>query len=118
MANFTIKRGDTVQFSGTITQGGTALDITGASLWFTAKNQYVDDDVSAIFQKTIGDGITVVNAAQGLITILLSPSDTTGLSKVKTILVYDLQLKDTNSKIYSIASGNLVVEPDVTNSTS
>ena len=117
MSNFAITRGDTVEFSASITLGGVALNITGASLWFTAKKQFIDADEDAVFQKTIGDGITVTNAASGLITIAIDPEDTEELSNVKTQLQYDLQMKDSEDKVYTVASGTLVVNPGVTTAT-
>ena len=115
MANFTFTRGDTVVLSGAVTLGGDPYNLTGATLWCTAKSKHTDADVDAIFQKTLGDGITVVNAAAGLYTIQIDPADTEALSKVKTVLVYDVQLMDSNSKIYTIASGNFIIHPDVSN---
>jgi uncharacterized protein YbjT (DUF2867 family) len=113
--NFTITRGDDVGWSGTVELSDVAYDLAGCALYFTGKNKYTDADASAIFQKTIGSGITVTNPTQGLFTIALVPADTTAIPKAKTILVWDLQLVNSAGKRYTIASGNLIVNPDVTN---
>jgi hypothetical protein len=114
MANFTMTRGDTVILSGTTTLGGDPYDLTGATLVFTAKSRYTDADEDAIFQKTEGDGITVVSAAQGLFTVEIEPDDTADVPKVKTVLFWDTQVTDSESKKYTIASGKLIINPDVT----
>lgn len=116
--NFTMTRGDTVQFSVVVTLDDVAYDLTDCSLWFTAKYKYTDDDDDAVFQKTLGDGITVTSAPQGLAAIVISPTDTDALSLIKTVLFWDLQLVDDSGNVYTIASGNLIVNPDVTQSIS
>lgn len=114
MANFTMTRGDTVILSGTTTLGGDPYDLSGATLLFTAKNRYTDDDADAVFQKSVGDGITVVSAAQGLFTVEIEPDDTADVPKVQTVLFWDTQVVDSESKKYTIASGKLIIKPDVT----
>lgn len=112
--NFTVTRGDNFGFAGTATLSDSPYDLASCTLWFTAKNKYTDLDVDAVFQKTIGDGITVTNPTQGLFTVSVLPADTADVSRVKTILYWDLQLKDADGKIFTIASGNLIINPDVT----
>lgn len=116
MADFTIYRGDTVSLNITITASGEAYNLTGKSMWFTAKTSYAVADPGT-FQKTIGNGITIVSAANGRATIVISPSDTNSLGNSKTALVYDVQVKDASGNIYTVASGNLIVVPDVTRAT-
>ena len=112
--NFAMTRGDTVSFSIAVTLSGAPFDLSSCSLWFTAKNKFTDLDNAAVFQKTIGNGIVVTNAVQGLATVTILPADTNSLSLIKTILFWDLQLKDSSNNIYTINSGNLIVSPDVT----
>lgn len=118
MADFIIYRGDTPTFNVAVTWGGEVFPLTGCSMWFTAKYAYADDDADAVFQKTIGDGITVTNAGCGEAEITLSSSDTSSLSSSKVMLVYDLQIRNAEGKIYTVAYGNIVVLPDVTRSVS
>ena len=112
--NFAMTRGDTVSFNIAVTLSGAPFDLAGCSLWFTGKNKFTDPDNAAIFQKTISHGIVVTNSTQGLATVTLLPADTISLSLVKTILFWDLQLKDSGNNIYTINSGNLIVSPDIT----
>jgi hypothetical protein len=113
--NFTMTRGDDVSWACTATLSGDPYDLASCALYFTGKSKFTDDDASAIFQKSIGDGIVVTNPTQGLFTVSLVPGDTTALSKVRTMLVWDLELVDSAGKTYTLNSGNLVVNPDVTN---
>jgi hypothetical protein len=113
--NFTMTRMDNVSLSGTATLSGSPYDLGGCSLWFTAKKKYTDADSAAIFQKSIGAGITVTSSTQGLFVVAIATTDTEAVDKVKTILVWDLQLRDSSSKTYTMASGNLIINPDVTN---
>lgn len=112
--NFTITRGDSRTLSGAVTLSGEPFNLTSCDIWFTVKYRYTDDDDDAVFQKTVGDGITVTNPTAGLITIDINPADTEDIPKVKTILVYDLQIKNSGGSKWTSASGNIVVNPDVT----
>lgn len=115
MADFTIYRGDTVALNITITASGLAYNLTGKTMWFTAKTSYSIADPGT-FQKKLGSGITVTDAANGRAQIVISASDTNSLGNSKVALVYDCQVKDSSGNIYTVASGNLIVIPDVTRS--
>lgn len=107
-------RGDTALFPFAVTDSAGAYNIAGASFWFTAKKTPCDADVSAVFQKTLADGITVTNAAAGLGQVELAEADTNTLPCSRTILTYDLQMKTAAGKVYTLAYGKLTVNPDVT----
>lgn len=112
--NLKMYRGDTAEFRVTALDiDGNPLDITGAQAWFTAKRSTTDDDVSAVFQKTVGDGITITDAPGGIMLVRLSESDTSSVTK-KEYLQYDLQVKDTGNGVWTVARGSLLVEADVT----
>jgi len=118
MADFTITKGDSVSFNIVVTSGGVAFNLTGATIWMTAKLAFGDPDSSAIFQKKTGSGIVITNPANGAATITLAATDTSPLPAFKTLLLYDIQVKDQQGGIYTVASGNLIVLPDVTLATS
>jgi len=113
-----MSRGDSRRWNFAATQNGAVYSLAGASLWFTAKKRITELDAVAVFQKTLGTGITVTDAANGLGYIELSPSDTSGLSAAKWNLEFDLQCRDSAGKIYTLAFGKLTVYPDVTITTS
>jgi len=117
VADFIIYRGDTVVLSVTVTVKEEEYSLVGAEIWFTAKPSYSTLDAAAQFQKTIGDGIAVTDAAKGKFTVTISATDTYSMASSKTILLYDCQVKESGGNVYTIASGNIIVMPDVTRAT-
>lgn len=117
MTDFTITRGDTISLTVVVTASGAIYPLIGVQMWFTAKNSLNDPDSAAVFQKTVGSGIVITGPTLGQATITILPADTAGLPSSKTLLVYDLQIEDSNGQVYTAASGNLIVVPDVTRST-
>ena len=117
MTELSMYRGDTKSWPFTIEVNGVALNITGASFWFTAKNKISDADVDAVFQKTVGDGITITSASEGKIEVKLAEGDTNTLTKRKR-LHFDLQMKEASGDVSTPMAGVLVVDLDVTRSTS
>lgn len=114
MSNLKMYRGDTAEFRVTALDiDGEPLNLTGASAWFTAKNNTADLDNAAVFQKTIGDGITVVNAVGGIMLVRLAEVDTSSITG-KVFLQYDLQVKDATDGVWTVSRGVILVESDVT----
>lgn len=114
----TMNRGDTAIFTMTVNAySGAYLDLTGAEVWFTAKYGWNDTDDEAVFQKTVGDGVTITDPTNGEIEIQLEQADTaTIVDSVR--LRYDVQVRDVSGGIYTVASGLLKVVPDVTRTVS
>jgi hypothetical protein len=110
--NLTMRRGDTVKLNITVTRGGSAVDLTGASIWFTVKNAVTDAD-PGVFQKTVGSGIVVTNAAAGQAQITIANADTSAIVGSRTLL-YDIQVKEAGGDITTVANGTITVSPDVT----
>lgn len=110
-ATITMFRGDTQPLNLYVTSGGAPKSLSGVSLTFSTK--YNRTDTTYVFQKTIGNGITVVSESGGTATILINSSDTSFLPGTQTRLQYDVQYAK-GSDIYTISSGVLVVNPDVT----
>jgi len=69
--------GESKDLNVTITSGGGAYDLTGASLTFTLSKTVGG---TALITKTTADGITVTDESGGLATVALGPGDTSGLS--------------------------------------
>jgi hypothetical protein len=115
--NLTMVRGDTPTFDIAVKKpDGTPLSLAGAQMWFTAKKSTMDTDLAAVFQKTIGSGITVTDATAGLAEVTLAAADTSALPS-RIILEYDVQVKDVIGGVYTIARGWLTVSGDITRST-
>lgn len=114
-------RGDTRYMEFEITHSDTGLpyDITGASLWFTAKQSIADAD-PGVFQCTIANGkVVLTNAAGGTGYARIDPADTSSLPDATISLEWDLQIKlpITDTPITTVGRGTLHVVTDVTEST-
>ena len=112
--NLEMTRGDSKSFLFALD-----MDLTGAvGIWMTAKSALADIDADAVFQKTISDGVTVIDDEAGTIQVDVEPDDTIDLDATRQRLFYDVQVEDVNNKVRTIRSGRLVVKPDVTISVS
>lgn len=107
-------RGDTAAWDFTVTEpDGTAVDLTDAEgIRFTAKDRASDADVDARIVRTVGDGVTVTNAAGGLVRVQLEAADTSGLAAPLS-LAFDLQLSDAVGGVYTVAAGRLEIKADI-----
>lgn len=101
-----------------VDNAGGIINITGSQWWFTVKNAITDPDPSKVFQKTLGDGITITNAVMGQLRVTIAAADTDGLPTNNVAMVYDLQMKSSLGEVDTINMGNFVVIPDVTRGTS
>lgn len=92
-----------------------AQDITGWTIWFTAKRKLSDVDAAAIIAKTTASGITIQSAAGGWAIVAITAADTGALEARDVMLYFDVQIKDANGEIHTpIRRGTLLVECDVT----
>ena len=105
-------RGNSTEWDVTVTQNFLPVDLAGASLWFTAKTS--KDSPTEVFQKTIGDGITVTDEPGGMIRIKMAPIDTSNLAAATISLHYDLEIETAGGDVYNLADGRLIVKPDIT----
>lgn len=112
MTDLTMYRGDTGRWPFAVAEDGSATNLTGGSLVFTVKRAYTDSGY--VIRRTIGDGITVTSASGGSIVVSLPPSATADLPPYPSQFVWDLQLTEADGDVWTVARGNLFVEPDVT----
>src|SRR5438034_3432 len=114
MVNLTITRGDTLVFTAAILQSGAAFNLTGCTVRMTAKWGFADADGAAVFARTSpSTGIYLGTPAAGIATVTLVPANTASLPAAIVILKWDLQVTDGSAHVYTVASGDLVVNPDV-----
>lgn len=108
-------RGDDASFTVTAVKadGKTPQDISGATLWFTAKDRRSDAD-PGVFQKT-GASIVIVDGPNGIARVDIAAADTSGFTGPRTLL-WDFQSK-TAGKVQTLAFGRLKVRVDVTRAT-
>lgn len=118
MFNIEMIRGDTKSVSFVAFQDEDILDLTGATVRFTAKHDYFDADSAAVIKldnSGLG-GISITSASGGEGTITIPKTSTTGLPYHRTDLYYDLKVRDTLSQEFTIARGRLIVFPNATSS--
>lgn len=110
MAKIRIIKGDDITFDCEFKNGCSAVDLTGATLFFTIKTLANADnsDTTAIISKTITNHYDAVN---GRTRIELTSTDT----NVKAgNYWYDIQLKDSGGKISSCEKGQIEILQDIT----
>ncbi len=109
-------RVNTFSFDVEITENSTPVNLTGGTLYFTAKWSPLDADASAVFQLTSSPaaGITVLSATNGTANITIPKSATTALPYHDTLLDYDLKFVDSISQAFTVMRGKLNVLYNVT----
>ena len=107
--------GDSAVWLVTVTDAdGLAVDITGATMNFTAKMRASDADADKVFQKTVGAGIVLSNPTNGKATVTLAAADTSALAPGRThLLRYDWKMT-LSGLTTTVAFGTLLVEPATT----
>jgi len=113
--NLKMVRGDTYSFTAAIILNGDPVDLTGGVVRMTAKWSVSDTDGSAVFQlSSAATGITITDAINGEISVVIGASLTTSLPAKKVELPYDIQFVDAAGLIYTVLYGTLTVVPDIT----
>jgi len=112
-----VYRGDTLTLPiwRATTREGTTIDLTGASLWFTAKTDLsaIDAEAPTIQVSTADGGIVVIDADDGLYQVTLQPNHTQGLTG-NAVFTFDVQVVTADPVTRTVRRGTLVVVCDVT----
>lgn len=119
MSKLEMFRGDDESFDVQVFEvdGVTPVNLSGATLRFTAKRRFGDLDTDAVIVCTTDDAtITLVNATIGLARIDVPAASTDDLLR-DTLLVWDLQVTDIATKVRTVAEGTLIVRRDVSRTT-
>lgn len=105
---FEINRGDTHALKVVFKKDdGTAYDLTGCTLFFTAKKDLNETDNEAQIFKRI---TSIENPEQGIAYVSLTEDDT----DVAGDYYFDIQLRFTTGKLMSSPRGRLIIYQDVT----
>lgn len=105
----TLRRGDTWTRTITWTEDdGTAIDLTGYTVSFVIGRGFNDDTAT---EYTQADSEVSVSAADGEVTITLSPAQTRALTK--RVYQYELTVTSAGGVATTILDGLLMVEPEV-----
>ena len=119
--NFTFYRGTSEDLDITFTSdlaGTTPINITGWTVWCTAKLSLDDADTAAIFQRTTTNGgVAIIDGPGGKARITILPANTDALTDAKTTLVADVQGKSPTGRIATPVTGKFIVVAEVTRST-
>lgn len=77
MASIEVAKGDTLKIDLTVTDAGEVVDVTGYTVsWLVARNL----DADPLYEKEIGDGVTVTDAAAGELQLKLTAAETAAMS--------------------------------------
>jgi len=88
---------------------GLPVDITSATMRFVGKLRYADTDTDAVFVKTVGAGITIVDGPGGEARLALDAADTAKLPPSRfSRLYYDVRTT-ISARTSQVAFGTLVV---------
>lgn len=116
MTDLRMYRGDDRDFTVTLTEDGSPMDLTGADVRFTAKEHLRDDDEDAVVVATVGDGIVVDDPTSGVLVVSVDAEDTDGLGTVTRFLRYDVQVTRGGST-RTVVAGRLYIDADVSRTT-
>jgi hypothetical protein len=95
---------------------GTTINITGYSIFFTVKDKLSYTDDSSDSDSIISSLVTShTHATSGISELTILNSQTSTVTPGKYI--YDIQLKDSSSKILTVVAGAFIMNADVTRRT-
>ena len=121
--DYVMYRGDSLMLDLAITQKNNnvvvPVDLTGATLWMTAKYKITDTDASAVFQITTPTDIKIdEDPLSGRATVIVPGSATLSVTyppdSESVRLIYDIQVKTQTGIVQTVARGYLTVMEDVT----
>lgn len=101
--NATLRAGCGATIIVTVTQGGAAVNLTGATIKYVAS-------LTTPISKAIGSGITVTNEAGGVFQIAFTEANTSGVT-AKTTVTHECKVKLSGEEPASLFEGELTVEP-------
>lgn len=106
--NITNFRGDTYSLGLKVEEIDQPLD----NIYFTCRDS-LNDDSTVLFQKSLGDGITLVDDTDDVYSynVRVAPEDTRNIQA--GIYYYDLQV-NINDDVFTIMAGKFIIEQDRT----
>ena len=106
-------RGDTRTFTvATTNPDGSEYNLQDCDMWFSVRTAY--GATGYVFQKRVGNGITIPTPSNGIALVRVENADTVGLPLVETSCVFDVQLKAADGSVFTINWGQFIVQPEVT----
>jgi len=103
--NLIVTKGDSKTIPLTLSLNGyDPLNLTGAAIKFTVKQSPRDTQSDAVVAKSVGNGITVVNASGGQITIDFVPADTDTKEELLP-MTFDIEVTLSGGSKYTLHRG-------------
>lgn len=113
----TVYRGDTVELPVWVAtdREGNPIDLTGATVWFTAKRDLQTEDLDAgnIALSTAIGGVAIVNALTGEYQVTIPANATVALT-APAVFQWDVQVRTTEPQTLTVAQGTINIHLDVT----
>jgi hypothetical protein len=107
-------RGDTNIYNLTVMRADKEVNITGGKVWLTAKRELDDGDSEAVIAVDSDQGdVIFTNPLKGKAQINIPPESTMNLDEDEAFH-YDVQLREANGVVTTIATGKLELIPDIT----
>lgn len=114
--NHDITRGRSYSFDGTLMQGGSTVSISASDEIKLAAKWNLAEDALTQFECTIGDGITLVDAPNGAINVVISSNKTKDFprSNERLTLLYEIIYTPVSTgETHALISGKIYVYPSV-----
>jgi hypothetical protein len=118
--NLTIYRGDSVSFEVALELENQRINLNDYLVFFTVKKKKTNPDEKAVVRKnsdtspsTSSGGITVVNAENGLVRIVLLHDDTKNLLEGSHYYGVNCINRNDNALVYTLLEGMFIVNLDI-----
>ena len=109
MTDLSMVRGDDKTINLTFQENGSALNISGGTVFLTIKNKYEDSDTNAIY---VTENSTHTVAISGTSSVTINSGSSINFTPGD--FKYDIQYKAGGGTISTPARGKFTVYPDVT----
>ena len=114
-------RGDNKTLELTVRDAIGEVDLTGMKIWFTVKKAVGDPDSMALIKKSTanvpgGGDEQIKVTANGKAEIYIVPADTANLILASYDWYYDVQVKTSEDKVYTVKQGTFRLLPEITHS--
>lgn len=114
--NITIEQGTNLEIDFVVKFNSVILDITGYTARLMVKPKYTG---TAIISATTENGkLTVTNGAGGVVTWIITPTETDSITfpgnEDTKEFVYDLEIINTQAKVYRASQGTITLTRNVT----
>lgn len=110
-------RGDTIELPEWVAldRDGDVIDLTGATVWFTAKDSDQADDLEppGFQHSTVGTGVEITEPTEGLYKVTIAAASTATLANA-TVFYWDVQVRTASGRTITVKLGKLKVVPDYT----